>query len=167
MKKRPTFPKKSQAPCDSSIINQVAIQLDLFGGAAPAIPVSPPRYPSSRDSVIAHVLVLLLEGRHLTSDDVKAECGSSRAAHHAYALTKIYDWPIQTEPWYAGTKDGRVANIDRYFLEPAVITLALVCGAKGFIQETLRARATLRQSAPEKHRQAENRNTGRLGCVLQ
>lgn len=120
-----------------------------------------PKFPPSRDSVLADMLADLLEGKKPTGLSVWREQGSSRAAHHKWELKHKYDWPIETETVAKGTSDGRVSDIECYYLPPEVITQAFSCGAEVFIKDTRLARARKRQRADEKRRLADSINVRR------
>lgn len=80
-------------------------------------------YPPAQ-TVKAQVLGDLLAGRTITHRDTCIEHGSSRLAHHVYALRRD-GWPIDMVERYVPTSDGgRTAAIGFYSLAQEVIDQA-------------------------------------------
>lgn len=85
-----------------------------------ALELSYPPTPTVKGRVLAD----LLAGRTITHRDTWIEHGSSRLAHHVYALRRD-GWPIDMVEQYVPTSDsGRTAAIGFYSLAQEVIDQA-------------------------------------------
>lgn len=82
-----------------------------------------PIFPQRTNTVTAEVLARLVRGETLTSLD--SVFGSSTTRLSAFIFTHVGNgWEIESEPFAAGCKDGRVSWPHKYYLRTEVIAKA-------------------------------------------
>ena len=104
-------------------------------------------FPAKLATVTAEVLAQLLAGKKLTSLDGVYGASTTRIAALIYHLDKEHGWVINREVKMAGCKDGRIASVMVYFLDPEVISRAMAAGGAEWRLSVISARALLRTKA--------------------
>ena len=114
----------------------------------------PGHYPERLDTVTAEVLARLLSHESLTGMEAVFGASTTRLAAVVHYLESDYGWTIDRCDIAAGCKDGRVAWVTEYRLNPLTIEAAMAAGAGAWCAEVRRARAALRKKAAQAQRQA-------------
>ncbi len=136
MKKRPTpANEKSSTPRSS------------------ADSIVPGTYPVRLNTVVAEVLARLLNYECLTGLDAVFDASTTRLAAVVHYLERDYGWTVDRRDVATGCKDGRVAWVTEYSINPLTIEAAMAAGAGKWCSDVRRARAALRK----KHVEAERR----------
>ena len=118
-----------------------------------------PIFPQRTNTVTAEVLAWLLRGETLTSLD--SVFGSSTTRLSAFIFTHVGNgWEIESEPFAAGCKDGRVSWPHKYYLRTEVIAKAGP-GAAAWCAAVFKARRDLRRKAAQAEREAARLNAMR------
>lgn len=110
--------------------------------------------PKHLNTVVAEVAMRLLNYETLTSLDGVYDASTTRLAAVVEYLEKKYGWNIDRRDMAVGCKDGRVAWVKEYFLDPLTIEAAMAAGAGAWCSDVRRARAALRKKAAEAERRA-------------
>lgn len=139
-----------------------SIHMDTAGAADEGTSiVRPGTLPHKRATVTAEVLSRLLAGERLTGLNAVIDASTTRLSDVVYRLHKDYGWTVERADRAAGCKDGRVATVSVYWLDPAVTLQALAAGATTWCSEVRAARLQLRTKAAEALRAAERANRAR------
>ena len=123
--------------------------------------IAPGGLPAKLNTVTAAVLARLLNHERLTSLDAVSEASTTRLAAVTHYLAKEYGWPIEAVDKAAGCRDGRVAWVAEYFLDPQVIARAMAAGAGDWCAKVRAARRARRAHAARARREAERANAAR------
>ena len=115
---------------------------------------APGRFPERLDTVTAEVLVRLLNHESLTGMEAVFGASTTRLAAVVFYLESDYGWSIERRDMAAGCKDGRVAWVTEYRLNPLTIEAAMAAAAGKWCADVRRARAALRKKAAQAQRQA-------------
>ena len=115
---------------------------------------APGTYPVRLDTVVAEVLARLLNHESLTGMEAVFGASTTRLAAVVHYLESDYGWTIDRRDMAAGCKDGRVAWVTEYRLNPLTIEAAMAAGAGKWCADVRRARAALRKKAAQAQRQA-------------
>jgi len=102
-------------------------------------------FPKRKNTATAGTLAKLLQGKCLTSEDIKREEGSSRGAGIIFQLRSVMGWPIKSTDLAVNTIDGRTAIVSRYHLPYEVIQRTP--DREWFVNEVTRERAARRNGA--------------------
>jgi hypothetical protein len=102
--------------------------------------IAPGGLPAKLNTVTAEVLARLLHYERLTSLDAVDEASTTRLSAVTFYLAEKYGWPIQTQDKATGCRDGRVAWVAEYFLEPEIVARALAAGADSWCTKVRTAR---------------------------
>lgn len=121
-----------------------------------------PIFPRRIDTVTAEVLARLLRGETLTALDSVSDSSTTRLGAFIFSLAE-YGWEIESEPFAAGCKDGRVSWPHKYYLRDEVIAKAGP-GAAAWCASVFRARRDLRRKAAQAKREADRINAMRRAC---
>lgn len=122
---------------------------------------TPGRLPPRQDTALADVLARALAGEALTAIDALTTASTMRLAGHVNALATRWGWTFVTEDRATGCRDGRVAHVSVYRLDPEAITAANDAGAAEWCAGVRRARAALRARAAEAAKRARRANEAR------
>lgn len=114
--------------------------------------------PAKLHTVTAEVLVRLLTGEHLTSLDAVRDASTTRLGAVVHYLTERYGWEIDRKDKATGCKDGRVAWVGEYWLDPAVIAQAMTPANADWCAKVRAARLKLRAKSAQAAKQAERAN---------
>lgn len=114
----------------------------------------PGHYPERLDTVTAEVLARLLNHESLTGMEAVFGASTTRLAAVVHYLESDYGWTIDRHDIATGCKDGRVAWVTEYRLNPLTIEAAMSAGAGKWCADVRRARAALRKKAAQAQRQA-------------
>lgn len=114
----------------------------------------PGHYPERLDTVTAEVLARLLNYETLTSLDGVFDANTTRLSAVVHYLEQAYVWTVDRRDTATACKDGRVAWVKEYFLDPLTIEAAMAAGAGSWRAEVRRARAALRKKAADAERRA-------------
>ena len=114
---------------------------------------APGRLPVRLGTVVAEVLARLLNHESLTSLDAVFDASTTRLAAVVFYLESDYRWTIERRDIAAGCKDGRVAWVTEYRLDPLTIEAAMAAAGK-WCADVRRARAALRRKATQAKQQA-------------
>ncbi len=101
--------------------------------------------PARHATVTAEVLFRLLGYEHMTGMEAVFDASTTRLAAVIHYLETAYGWTIARHDKVVGCKDGRVAFVSEYWIDPEVITLA--AGAADWRQKVCTARSALRAKA--------------------
>ena len=123
--------------------------------------IAPGGLPDKLNTVTAEVLARLLNHGRLTSIDAVSEASTTRLSAVTHYLAKEYGWPIEAVDKAAGCRDGRVAWVAEYFLDPQVIARAKAAGAGDWCAKVRAARRARRAHAARARREAERANAAR------
>ena len=123
--------------------------------------IAPGGLPDKLNTVTAEVLARLLNHERLTSIDAVSEASTTRLSAVTHYLAKEYGWPIEAVDKAAGCRDGRVAWVAEYFLDPQVIAHAMAAGAGDWCAKVRAARRARRAHAARARREAERANAAR------
>ena len=123
--------------------------------------IAPGGLPDKLNTVTAEVLARLLNHGRLTSIDAVSEASTTRLSAVTHCLAKEYGWPIEAVDKAAGCRDGRVAWVAEYFLDPQVIAHAMAAGAGDWCAKVRPARRARRAHAARARRGAERANAAR------
>ena len=123
--------------------------------------IAPGGLPAKLNTVTAEVLARLLNHERLTSLDAVSEASTTRLSAVTHYLAKEYGWPIEAVDKAAGCRDGRVAWVAEYFLDPQVIARAMAAGAGDWCAKVRAARRARRAHAARARREAERANAAR------
>jgi len=118
-------------------------------------------FPAKLDTVTAEVLARLLNYERLTSLDAVGEASTTRLSAVTYYLGKEYGWQVESMDKAAGCRDGRVAWVSEYFLDPEIIARAMAAGAGEWCAKVRVARRARRAHAAQARREAERANAAR------
>ena len=115
-------------------------------------------FPKLKNTVCADVLSRMLSGRKIRGLETVANASTTRLAARIHYLQSKYGWKIERSNIVVGCKDGRIATVSEYFLEPSIIIAAERIGAVAWCAEVRKARAHLRSKATEAKLQAARAN---------
>lgn len=118
-------------------------------------------FPKRHSTVIAEVLMRLLNGERLSGMDAVFDAHTTRLAAVIHNLIHGHQWDISHKDEVVQTNDGRVTEIRRYYLNPHIIATAMQAGGYEFCDSVTDARANLRRSPqpmPTRPQQAVARN---------
>ncbi|MDD2742148.1 MAG: helix-turn-helix domain-containing protein [Rhodocyclaceae bacterium] len=118
-------------------------------------------FPERIDTVRAAVLAALLESRVLTGLDAVVKESTTRLSAVIFALEKEYGWHIERKEIAAGTRDGRVAEIAKYWMLQSSIAAAFDAGGRDWINRVKEARVARRKDADKCKMQAARMNAKR------
>lgn len=118
-----------------------------------------PIFPQRTNTVTAEVLARLLRGEVLTSLDSVFDSSTTRLSAFIFTLNGN-GWEIESEPFAAGCKDGRVSWPHKYYLRTEVIAKAGP-GAAAWCAAVFKARRDLRRKAAQAEREAARLNAMR------
>ena len=104
-------------------------------------------FPKRLNTVRATVLARMLSGEQLTAMDGVFDASTTRLASDVHVLRRRLGWDVITDEVQASTADGRIADIARYSLSPAVIAAARATGAEAFIDGAMAASAARRSGS--------------------
>jgi hypothetical protein len=121
-------------------------------------------FPTRRDTVVAEVLMRLLNGESLTGMDAVFDCSTTRLGASIFYLGEKYGWTIDRVDIDVGTNDGRVAVVRSYYLDRATIRRAFDAGALPFCRSVREARAKTRKHATKARALAAKRNAARAAA---
>ena len=120
--------------------------------------IAPGGLPAKLNTVTTEVLARLLNYERLTSLDAVDEASTTRLSAVTFYLAEKYGWPIQAQDKATGCRDGRVAWVAEYFLEPEIVACALAAGADNWCTKVRAARRARRSKAAEAKRIADRFN---------
>ena len=120
-----------------------------------------PIFPQRTNTVTAEVLARLLNYERLTSLDAVDEASTTRLSAVTFYLAEKYGWPIEAVDKAAGCRDGRVAWVAEYFLDPEIVARAMATGAGDWCAKVRAARRARRAHAAQARRDAERANAAR------
>lgn len=123
--------------------------------------IGPGGLPSKLNTVTAEVLARLLNYERLTSLDAVDEASTTRLSAVTFYLAEKYGWPIAAMDKAAGCRDGRVAWVAEYFLDPEIVARAMAAGAGDWCAKVRAARRARRTNAAQARREAERANAAR------
>lgn len=118
-----------------------------------------PIFPQRTNTVTAEVLARLLRGETLTALDSVFNSSTTRLGAFVFSLSG-YGWEIESEPFAAGCKDGRVSWPHKYYLRAEVIAKA-GAGAGAWCAQVFKDRRELRRKAAQAEREAARLNAMR------
>ena len=121
--------------------------------------ISPGGLPAKLNTVTAEVLARLLNYERLTSLDAVDEASTTRLSAVTFYLSEKYGWPIEVVDKAAGCRDGRVAWVAEYFLDPEIVARAMAAGAGDWCAKVRAARRARRAYAAQARREAERVNS--------
>lgn len=119
-----------------------------------------PTFPRRTNTVTAEVLARLLRGETLTSLDTVFNSSTTRLGAFIFTLSSDYRWEIESEPFAAACKDGRVAWPHKYYLRREVIAAAGP-GAGRWCSMVFKDRRERAKKAVEAVREARRINAAR------
>ena len=123
--------------------------------------IGPGGLPAKLNTVTAEVLARLLNYERLTSLDAVDEASTTRLSAVTFYLAEKYAWPIEAVDKAAGCRDGRVAWVAEYFLDPEIVARAMAAGAGDWCAKVRAARRARRAHAAQARRDAERANAAR------
>lgn len=123
--------------------------------------ISPGGLPAKLNTVTAEVLARLLNYERMTSLDAVDEASTTRLSAVTFYLAEKYGWPIEAMDKAAGCRDGRVAWVAEYFLDPEIVPRAMAAGAGDCCAKVRAARRARRAYAAQARREAEHVNSAR------
>ena len=123
--------------------------------------IGPGGLPAKLNTVTAEVLARLLNYERLTSLDAVFEASTTRLSAVAHYLARQYGWEIEAVDKAAGCRDGRVAWVAEYFLDPEIVARAMATGAGDWCAKVRAARRARSAHAAQAQRDAERANAAR------
>ena len=123
--------------------------------------IGPGGLPAKLNTVTAEVLARLLNYERLTSLDAVDEASTTRLSAVTFYLAEKYGWPIEAVDKAAGCRDGRVAWVAEYLLDPEIVARAMATGAGDWCAKVRAARRARRAHAAQARREAERANAAR------
>ena len=117
--------------------------------------------PAKLATVTSEVLARLLSGERLTGLEAVHDASTTRLAAFIHYLETAYGWTVERKEKVIGCKDGRVAFVSEYWIDPQVISLAMAANAVAWCAYVRAARSALRAKAAEARRQANRANAAR------
>jgi hypothetical protein len=124
--------------------------------------------PAKLATVTSEILARLLNGERMTGLETVYDASTTRLAAVIHYLESAYGWTVERKVKAVGCKDGRVSLVSEYWINPAVIHLAMAEGAAAWCADVRSARRHLRVKAAETHRlaaraKAARKNRSHLG----
>ena len=118
-------------------------------------------FPKRVNTVIAEVLMRLLNREKLTGLGAVLDANTTRLGSAIHSLKKVHGWIIERDDLTVWTKDGRVEDVTEYTLPKGVIPLAMAAGAGEWMARVRVERRKLRAKAALAKRAANERNLAR------
>lgn len=117
--------------------------------------------PKRTNTVRAEVLASLLESNQLTGMESVFKQSTTRLGAVIHILQTRYGWTVERCSVSTGTKDGRIAEISKYWLCKEQIERAFDSGAREWINKVKESRAKQRKEATKCAAIAISRNAAR------
>lgn len=120
------------------------------------------RLPSKFANVTSEVLARLLCGEHITGlEDVFNVCKNQMDVY-IYCLVIKYGWTVERKKKVVVSKNGHMALVSEFWIDPDVIFMAKAAGADAWCAEVRAARSALLAKAADARRLADRANAARL-----
>ena len=119
-------------------------------------------FPAKTSSVCAEVLARLLNSEHITGLQDVCNVNTNLMAAYIYCLEIAYGWTVERKKKVVVSKNGRMALVPEYWIDPKVIFLAKAAGADAWCTEVRAARSASRAKAADVRRLPDRANAARL-----
>ena len=141
------------------LFHNKAEQIAITAGASI---IAAGRPPYKLAHVTSEVLARLLSGEHITGLEDVFNVSTARMAVFIYCLQIKYGWTVERKKKVVVSKNGRMALVPEFWIDPDVIFLAKAAGADVWCAEVRAARSASRAKAVEARRLADRANAARL-----
>lgn len=118
--------------------------------------------PSKLATVTSEVLAHLLNGEHITGLEDVFNVSKNLMDVYIYCLEIAYGWTVERKKKVVVGKNGRMALVSEYWIDPEVIFLAKAAGADAKCAKVRTARCALRAKAANAWCLADRANAARL-----
>ena len=118
--------------------------------------------PAKLGNVTSEVLVRLLSGEHITGLEEVCNVGKNLMAVYIFSLEIVFGWTVERKKKVVVNKNGRMALVPEYWIDPKVIFLAKAADADAWCAEVRAARTASRAKAADARRLPDRANAARL-----
>ena len=118
--------------------------------------------PAKLGTVTSEVLARLLNSEHITGLQDVCNVNTNLMAAYIYCLEIAYGWTVERKKKVVVNKNGRMALVSEYWIDPEVIFLAKAAGADAWCTEVRAARSASRAKAADVRRLPDRANAARL-----